>query len=257
MDIKGKVSIVTGGSRGIGRAIAIALAQKGAASVAIIYHTREKEAEFVSKYIKTLGVDSCVYKISDIGNFKEVANIVDNFAKKTERIDILVNNAAIAVKVEDFLDESEEIWDKTINVNLKGAFNFCKATIPYMLKQKSGKIINISSSAALSGGRIARSASYIASKAGLIGLTKVLAVQFTSKGISVNAIAPDHVDTDMLRENWGVYSREEANKLAKKIAPIGRLARPEEIAHAVIFLVENDYITGEVVNIAGGAYIRS
>ena len=256
MEIKGKVAIVTGSSRGIGRAIAIALAQKDA-SVAITYHTREKEAQFVSKYIKTLGVNSYTYKIVDIGNFNEVTNIVDNLVKKTKEIDILVNNAAIAVKVENFLDENEEIWDETVNVNLKGAFNFCKAVIPYMLKQKSGKIINISSSAALSGGRIARSASYIASKAGLIGLTKVLAVQFTSKGIGVNAIAPDHVDTDMLRENWGVYSREEVDKLAKKIAPIGRLARSEEIAHAAIFLIENDYITGEVVNIAGGAYIRS
>ena len=256
MDIKGRVAIVTGGSRGIGRAIAIALAQKGA-SVAITYHTREKEAQSVSAYIKTLGVNSYIYKIVDISDFEEVTNIVDNVVKKTKKIDILVNNAAIAIKVEDFLHETEEVWDKTINVNLKGAFNFCKAVIPYMVNQKAGKIINISSTAALPGDRIARSASYIVSKAGLIGLTKVLAVQFTSKGIGINAIAPDHVNTDMLRENWGVRSEEEANKLAENIAPIGRLAKPEEIAHAAIFLIENDYIVGEVVNIAGGAYIRT
>lgn len=256
MNIKDKVAIVTGGSRGIGRAIAIALAQKGA-DVAITYHTKEKEAQSVAEYIKTLGVNSYVYKTVDISNFSEVTNLVDDLIKKTKKIDILVNNAAIAVKVGNFLDESEEVWDKTININLKGVFNFCKAVIPYMIKQKAGKIINISSTAALSGGRIARSVSYIASKAGIIGLTKVLAVQFTPKGIGVNAIAPDHVNTGMLRENWGVRSKEEADKLAKNIAPIGRLARPEEIAHTAIFLIENDYIVGEVVNIAGGAYIRS
>ena len=151
-----------------------------------------------------------------------------------------------------FLETDESTWDKTIDVNLKGIFNCCRFTIPYMLKEGHGKIINISSVAARNVGRLVVSVPYIASKAGVIGITKALAKQFTSNGIFVRGIALEHVETDMLI-NAAYNSDLEIKEVIKNI-PIGRLCKSEEIAHAVIFLVENDYIVGETIDILGGTY---
>ncbi|MGC8979366.1 SDR family NAD(P)-dependent oxidoreductase [Caldisericum sp.] len=251
MNIKDKVAVITGGSRGIGEATALALAERGA-NVAIVFNIHKEEAGEVRKKCLEKGRKAEIYQC-DVSNFKNVKETIDKIVKDFGRVDILVNNAGIYIK-KTFLETDESTWDKTIDVNLKGVFNCCRFTIPYMLKEGHGKIINISSVAARHGGRLAVSVPYIASKAGVIGITKALAKQFTSKGILVSGIAPDHVETDMLI-NSAHNSDLEIKEVIKNI-PVGRLCKPEEIAHTVIFLVENDYMVGETIDVSGGTYFR-
>ena len=246
MEIKNKVALITGGSRGIGRATALLLAEKGA-DVAIIYNSRKEKAEEVKKIALSKGVKAEIYEcdVSDYGKVKEtVEQIVKDFGK----INIVVNNAGILIK-KPFLETTEEDWDKTINVNLKGVFNVCRFSIPFLLKNTPAKIVNVSSIAGRNGGTVG--VPYAASKAGVIGITCALASEFTPKGIYVNAVAPGPVDTDLFKG----LSPEQRKKL-ESLSPNGRFAKPEEIAHAIVFLIENDYISGETLNINAGRYMN-
>ena len=246
MEIKNKVAIVTGGSRGIGRATALLLAEKGA-DVAIIYYTNREKAEEVKEKIIEKHHKAEIYQC-DVSSFKETEKTVQKIIEDFGHIDILVNNAGILIK-KPFVETDEKTWDRTIDVNLKGVFNMCRFVVPYMLKQNGGKIVNVSSIAGRNGGTVG--VPYAASKAGVIGITQALAHEFTSKGITVNAVAPGPVDTDLFRD----LSLEERKKL-EKLSPNGRFARPEEIAHSILFLIENDYVSGETININAGRYMN-
>lgn len=246
MEIKNKVALITGGSRGIGRTTALLLAEKGT-DVAIIYNSRKEKAEEVKKIALSKGVKAEIYEcdVSDCGKVKEtVKQIVKDFGK----INIVVNNAGILIK-KPFLETAEEDWDKTINVNLKGVFNVCRFSIPVLLKNTPAKIVNVSSIAGRNGGTVG--VPYAASKAGVIGITCALASEFTPKGIYVNAVAPGPVDTDLFKG----LSPEQRKKL-ESLSPNGRFAKPEEIAHAIVFLIENDYVSGETLNIDAGRYMN-
>ncbi len=246
MEIKGKVAVITGGSRGIGKATTLLLAKKGA-HVAIIYNSHRKEAENVKKEAESNGVKAEIYQC-DVSNFENVNNTISKIAKDFGKINIVVNNAGILIK-KSFFETTEEDWDRTINVNLKGVFNICKFSIPYLLKNTPAKIVNVSSIAGRNGGTVG--IPYAASKAGVIGITNALAGEFTSKGIYVNAIAPGPVDTDLFKG----LTPEQRKKL-ESLSPNGRFAKPEEIAHAIICLIENDYISGETLNINAGRYMN-
>lgn len=242
-----KTVIVTGGAQGIGKSIVEKLASEGAncTIVDIDLAVAEQTAKEVnSKY----GVDVLVFKV-DVVNFEEVQNCVDETFKKFGRIDILVNNAGIT-KDNLILRMTEEEWDKVIDVNLKGCFNFIKAVSKYMLKQKSGRIINIASVVGLMGN--AGQANYSASKGGLIALTKTVAREFASRNILVNAVAPGFIKTRMT----DALSEEQKRKL-QELIPLGRLGEPEDVANVVWFLSidESSYITGQVISVNGGMYM--
>ena len=247
MEIQDKVAVITGGSRGIGRKAAIALAQKGA-HIAIIYRSSDEKAKsLIQEISKGYRVKAKSYKC-DVSDFSRVKETVLQIEKDFGTIDILINNAGILIK-EPFVETKEETWDRTIDVNLKGVFNMCRFVIPIMLKHNSGKIINISSIAGRNGGTVG--IPYAASKAGIIGITNALASEFTPKGIYINAVAPGPVDTDLFKG----LSPQQRKKL-ESLSPNGRFAKPEEIAHAIVCLIENDYISGETVNINAGRYMN-
>ncbi len=242
-----KTAIVTGGAQGIGKSIVLKLASEGANCV--IVDIDQQTAEDTAKEVSSLhNVETLVFKV-DVSNYQEVANCVDKTYEKFGRIDILVNNAGIT-KDNLVLRMSEEDWDKVLDVNLKGVFNFIKATAKYMLKQHSGRIINISSVVGLMGnpGQI----NYSASKGGVIALTKTVAKEFASRGILVNAVAPGYIKTKMTEK----LSEEQKKKLMEYI-PLNRLGEPEDVANVVWFLSieESSYITGQVISVNGGMYM--
>jgi len=247
MNLRGKVALVTGASRGIGRAIALAFAEKGCNVGINFVRNREKALETL-RMVKERGAEGILLQ-ADVSKYDQVKQMVDKLVEKFGRIDILVNNAGITSPLKPIEEITDEEWDRIMNINLKGAFNCCKAVIPYMIKQGGGKIINISSSAGLRGGRLT-SVPYAASKAGLHGLTFTLAHQLAKYNILVNAIAPRLIKTEILEQS-GMNS-EFIEKQVKSI-PVGRMGEPEEVAHAVIFLAENDYITATIIPVCGGA----
>ncbi|MCD6189496.1 MAG: 3-oxoacyl-ACP reductase FabG [Thermococcus sp.] len=236
MNLKGKVALVTGASRGIGRAIAVALAKKGCHVV--INYARDKEnAKKTEEMCRAHGVESIIIK-ADVSKREEVKKMVEKVIHKFGRIDILVNNAGILGKSIDPMKISDEEWDRVLGVNLKGAFIVTQEVLKYM---KKGKIVNIASIAGKDGGTVG--AHYAASKGGLIALTFNLA-RHLAPNILVNAVAPGPVATDMINE--------EMREKLRKLSLTGEIAKPEDIAHAVIFLLENDHITGEVIDVNGG-----
>ncbi|MBI1804207.1 MAG: 3-oxoacyl-[acyl-carrier-protein] reductase [Ignavibacteriae bacterium] len=239
-----KVALVTGGSRGIGRAIAVALADAGA-HVMIVYRRAAEEAECVADEIKKKGRSSVAFQ-GDVAVYIEAKDIVDKVVVQYNRLDILVNNAGIT-KDGLLMRMTEEDWDGVINTNLKSVFNVTKAAIRPMMTQRSGKIINITSVSGIIGN--AGQANYAASKAGMIGFTKSLAKELGSRNIQVNAVAPGFVETDMTAK----LTDEQRQKLAE-IIPLRRTAKPEEIAGVVRFLASSDadYITGQVICVDGG-----
>jgi 3-oxoacyl-[acyl-carrier protein] reductase len=237
-DLKGRIALVTGGSRGIGAAVAMALAEAGA-DVAVNYRERAEAAGKVAKDIEATG-RSALAVGADVSKASEVAKMVERVAAGLGAIDILVNNAGIGRRrTPEELDEAE--WDATIAVNLKGAFLCTQAVLPGMQARGFGRIVNISSGAARGPGGIG--VHYNASKAGLEGLTRGYAARLAKTGVTVNAVAPSLIETEMIP--GGV---EEA---AKRV-PMGRVGRPEEVAQAVVMVAANAYMTGQTVQVNGG-----
>ena len=241
MEIKGKNAIVTGGSRGIGRVIALELAKRGA-NVGINYVSNEAKARETLTEIERFGVKGILLK-GDVSRIEDVKNFVKKFVEEFKKVDILINNAGILSKNINFLDVSEEEWDRVIDVNLKGTFLVTKEALPFI--PDGGKIINMSSIAGKMGGTVG--AHYAASKAGVIGFTFALASELAKRKITVNAIAPGPVDTELITE--------EIKERLSKVTPLGRIATPEEIAKTAIFLIENDFVDGEVIDVNGARYM--
>lgn len=255
LNLKDKVAIVTGGNKGIGKAISIAFAKKGAS---VVIGARDiKTSQEVVREIMKFG-NKCFSAKVDVSKSQEVKQMVDFTLEKFGRIDILVNNAGI-ISASPITQLTEEEWDKLFAVNVKGTFLCCKYVTPIMIKQRKGKIINLSSTAGKRGS-IFRT-HYSASKFAVIGLTKSLAIELAPYGINVNAVCPGDVQTNMLDKEVQLLAELRnipPDKVReKKISsiPLGRLGKPEEIAELVLFLASSasDYITGEAINIAGGA----
>ena len=242
--LKDKVAIVTGGTRGIGRAIALKLADHGA-NIVINYRNSDKEAEELKAILEGKGVKVLTVKC-DISNFEDSKNLMDKCKDVFGKIDILVNNAGIT-KDTLIMRMKEEDFDNVIDVNLKGTFNCAKHASAIMLKQRFGKIINMTSVVGIAGN--AGQVNYAASKAGVIGLTKSLAKELGSRGITVNAVAPGFINTDMTAS-----LSEKVKEEASKNIPLKRLGDPEDVANLVGFLASDaaNYITGQVINVDGG-----
>ena len=242
--LKGKNVIVTGATRGIGREIALTLAKNGA-NIAMNYRSLNSEVEDLINEIKSFGVDALAIKC-DVS----IANEVDNFVKEVKAhyntIDVLVNNAGIT-KDGLILRMKEEDFDDVLDVNLKGTFNTTKSVSSIMVRQKYGKIINISSVVGIAGN--AGQCNYAASKAGVIGFSKSVARELASRNINVNVVAPGYINTDMTK-NLPDKVKEE---IIKSI-PMKKIGDPKEVANLVLFLSSNlsDYITGQVINVDGG-----
>lgn len=244
MLLDGKVALITGASRGIGRAVAICLAEAGA-KVVINYAGNTKAAEEVQRVITENGGQAILAQ-ADVSSAEAVENMVKETVNALGRIDILVNNAGIT-RDTLLMRMKEADWDAVINTNLKGIFSCTKAVSRVMMKQKSGYIVNMSSVVGLMGN--AGQSNYAAAKAGVIGFTKAMAKELAPRGITVNAIAPGFIATDMT----AVLPDQVKEELAVKI-PLGRLGDPKDVARAVLFLVSGsaDYITGQTLNVDGG-----
>ena len=245
MHLEGKVAIVTGASRGIGRAVAIHLAQSGA-DVVVNYSGSEGAAQETVEAVQALGRKAIKIK-ANVANADEVAAMVEEAHKEFGHIDILVNNAGIT-RDGLLMRMSESDFDDVMNINLKGYFNMIRFATPVFVKQKSGSIINITSIVGVTGN--AGQANYAASKAGIIGLTKSVAKEIGSRGITVNAIAPGYIDTDMTQ----ALPEKIRNEWEKQI-PVRRFGTVEDIAEACVFLAEAKYVTGQVLNVNGGLYM--
>ncbi|OFI07023.1 3-oxoacyl-[acyl-carrier-protein] reductase FabG [Clostridium acetireducens DSM 10703] len=244
MSLSGKVAIITGASRGIGQAIAIEMAKEGA-NVIINYRKDEEGAKKTEKIIKENGGRGRIYK-SNVAYYNEAKDMIEYVIKEFGKIDILVNNAGVS-KVGLFIDMTEEDWDSIININLKGAFNCCHNVVKYMIYEKKGCIINISSM----WGQVGASCEviYSASKGGINSFTKALAKELGPSNIRVNAIAPGVIDTDM--NKW--LSKEEKKDLIEDI-PLMKFGQPKDIGKLSAFLCSDKakYITGQVINVDGG-----
>lgn len=244
MKLEGKVALITGASRGIGRAIALKLAAEGA-KVAINFAGNITKAEEVKNAVESSGGEAMLVQ-GDVSDFEKVNEIVKKVVDTWGRLDILVNNAGIT-RDNLMLKMSESDFDSVIATNLKGVFNCTKAVTRLMMKQHSGRIVNMSSVVGLMGN--AGQANYAAAKAGIIGFTKSVAKEFAPRGITVNAVAPGFIETDMT----DALPDKIKTDLTEKI-PIGRIGKPEDIANAVMFFVADDaaYITGQVICVDGG-----
>lgn len=238
-----KLALVTGGSRGIGKACALELARAGY-DVVINYAGNEEAANKTVEEIKAIGVEAAAYKF-DVSNAEQVNAGIAEIVEKFGRIDVLVNNAGIT-RDGLFIRMSEENWNAVINTNLSSAFYVSQPVVKVMMKQRSGAIVNMASVVGVSGN--AGQANYSAAKAGLIGLTKTLAKELGSRGIRVNAVAPGFINTDMTKDL-------DTSKFLDYI-PLKRLGEVEDIAKTVKFLaVDSDYITGQVIEVDGGLII--
>ena len=245
--LEGKIALVTGASRGIGRQIAKTLAAKGA-FVIVNYNGSAAKAEEVVKEIQAAGGNGQAVQCN-VSDFESCKEMLDAVVKEHGRLDILVNNAGIT-RDNLLMKMSEEDFDAVIQTNLKGVFNCTRHIARQMLKQKSGRIINISSVSGVLGN--AGQANYAASKAGIIGMTKSAARELASRGVTVNAVAPGFIETEMT----AVLSEEVKKATAAQI-PLGHFGKPEDIAKTVAFLASDDaaYITGQVIQVDGGMVI--
>ena len=236
-DLKDKVALVTGGSRGIGAAICVALADAGAA-VAVNYRERADAANALVADLNKAG-HRAVAVAADVSRASDVKGMIDRVNAALGAIDILVNNAGIAI-VRGVDDLTEEDFDRTITVNLKSAFLCTQAVIPAMRAKKWGRIVNVTSGAARGAGAIGPH--YNASKAGMEGLTRGYAARLVKEGVTVNSVAPSLIDTDMMSGRTDLAAR----------IPLGRLGHPEEVAQAVLMALGNDYMTGQTIVLNGG-----
>lgn len=237
-DLRNRVALVTGGSRGIGRAIAVTMAEAGA-DVAVNCRERADQAQEVAEAIRAHGRRATVV-VADVSRGEEVKRLVQTVATELGAVDVLVNNAGVAL-TRGIDDLTEADFDQTIMVNLKSAFLCSQAVIPGMRQRGWGRIVNISSVAARGAGAIG--VHYNASKAGMEGLTRGYAARLVKDGITVNAVAPALIDTDM------IASRKD--ELAQRI-PLGRLGTPAEVAQAVLLVIGNAYMTGQTIQLNGG-----
>ena len=244
MQLEGKVALVTGASRGIGKAIALMLAENGA-DIAVNFAGSTAAAEAVAAEIEKMGRKAILVQ-GDVSKADVCVEIVDKVVSELGHIDILVNNAGIT-RDTLLLRMKEEDWDAVLNTNLKGVFNCTKAAVKYMAKQRSGSIVNISSVVALMGN--AGQANYAAAKAGILGFTRSVAKEMAARGIRVNAVTPGFIKTDMT----SVLSEKVVAAMEASI-PLARLGEPEDIAKAVLFLVSDNaaYITGQTLHVDGG-----
>ncbi len=241
--LEGKVALITGASRGIGKAIALEFAKHGA-NIAFSDIKADENMALCEKELKALGVEARGYA-SNAASFEESAQLVDNVVKDFGRIDVLVNNAGIT-RDNLLMRMSEQDWDLVLNVNLKSVFNLTHACQKVMLKQRSGSIINMSSVVGVSGN--AGQANYSASKAGIIGFTKSIAKELGSRNIRCNAIAPGFIITDMTAK-----LSEEVRKDWEQKIPLRRGGKPEEVAKACVFLASDlsSYVSGQVLHVCG------
>ncbi len=239
--LNGKVALVTGGSRGIGAAVALSLAEAGA-DVAINFRARSEDAEAVCAAIRKLGRRALAVK-ADISQSNKVKPMIANIEQELGPVNILVNNAGVAhqINLENIVEAD---WDEHINVNLKSAFLVTQAVLPKMRAQRWGRIINISSTAAQTGGLVGPH--YAASKAGMLGLTHSYAALLAKEGITANTVCPALVETEMLRSN---------PRATSSVIPIGRFGTVDEVASVVRMLAENAYLTGQTINPNGGWYM--
>ncbi len=244
MCLKEKVVLVTGASRGIGKACALKLAEEGAA-VAINYSSNENSAQEVKEYIVNNGGKACIFK-ADVSLLNDVNKMFDCIEDQLGPVDILVNNAGIT-KDSLLIRMKEDQWDDVIATNLKGVFNCCKTAVKKMVKIKHGKIINITSIVGINGNP--GQTNYSASKAGIIGFSKSLAKEVANRNILINCVAPGFINTEMTK-----VLKEKVKEDILNSIPLGRLGCPEDVANTVCFLASNysSYITGQVINIDGG-----
>jgi len=244
MNLSTRVAIVTGSGRGIGRAIALKLAEVGA-TVVVNDIGDVKPVEAVVKEIKAIG-KQCLPVMADVSSASDVARLVEETIAAYKRVDILVNNAGIN-RDQLLLRMSEEDWDKVLAVDLKSVFLCTKAVLRHMAKQRWGRIISLSSIVGIVGNK--GQANYASAKAGIIGFTRSIAKEVASHGITVNAVAPGFIDTEMTRQ-----LREEWKQELKKRIPVGDFGSPRDVAEAVAFLASEEarYITGQVLGIDGG-----
>lgn len=242
--LEGKVAVVTGASRGIGRAIALKLASLGA-TVVVNYNGSREKAEKVKQEIEDNGGNASIYQCN-VSDYEACQNMIQSIIEEYERIDILINNAGIT-RDGLLMKMSEADFDQVIDTNLKGAFNTTRFVTRQMLRQKSGRIINMASVVGVTGN--AGQVNYAASKAGIIGLTKATAREVASRGITVNAIAPGFIETDMTD-----VLPDKVKEASVSQIPLGKFGKPEQVAAAVAFLASDDagYITGQVLNVDGG-----
>ena len=242
--LQGKCAVITGASRGIGREIALKYAKEGA-NIVLNYRNSEEEALQLKEELDKLGSNTLIIK-ANVSDFEEAEKLIKEAKEAFGRVDILVNNAGIT-KDNLIIRMKEEDFDSVIDVNLKGAFNCLKAVTPIMIRQKEGKIINMSSVVGVIGN--AGQVNYCASKAGLIGMTKSLAREIGGKNINVNAIAPGFIDTDMTK----VLSEDQKKNIMSQV-PLKRLGQADDIANLALFLAseQSNYITGQVIHVDGG-----
>ena len=245
--LQGQIALVTGGSRGIGRAICEALAKEGA-DIYVNYTRGQEAAEETVKICQSYGVNAFAIGF-DVSSSEAVKKAFDEIKEKSEKIDILVNNAGVAVDG-IFIRMKEEEIDQVLKINLYGSIFCAQAAAKMMMRKQSGKIINISSVVGQMGN--AGQASYVSSKAGVIGLTKSLARELASRNITVNAVAPGFIETDMTRD-----LSEEVRKEHLKFIPLEKYGKPEDVASLVVFLASNEasYITGQIIAVNGGMYM--
>ena len=258
MELKGKIALITGAARGIGKSIALRFAQEGARIA--LNDINEESLKETAREIEKIGRERVIHKSADISKGKQVKALTQYVRQKLGVIDILVNNAAIS-RIVPFLDTSEKLWDRTMEVNLKGAFLCCQAVIPGMIKKGKGKIINMSSQSGKRGSKW--HAAYCVSKFGIIGLTQSLALELAPYRINVNAVCPGVVFTSLWQEHAldharreGIEEKEVKENLLKNI-PLARLGTPQDIANLVLFLASSrsDYMTGQAINLSGGSVL--
>jgi 3-oxoacyl-[acyl-carrier protein] reductase len=241
IDLSGRTALVTGGNRGIGRAVAVALARAGA-DVALTYHTRDADARETASAIEALGRRVLVQQV-DVGRREDLARLADDAIRTFGGVDILVNNAGI-IRPQPIAEITARDWDELIAVNLTSVFLLTQAVLPGMRERRWGRIINLASVAAQLGGVVGPH--YAASKAGLFGLTHAYAAMLAREGITVNTIAPALIETEMVTSN---------PRARADLIPVGRFGDVEEVSDVAVMLAGNGYMTGQTINVNGGWYM--